>query len=123
MKIKELLQVFIETKKTNNTLLKAVSEELKDINASLNKTVDTVNYKISSISNMCSDLYTKKESMDVINKELDYREDLKKCKEENPDLLEFINKYCKPHDKYDAIEIYNVINKDYNIFKIKREEN
>lgn len=54
---------------------------------------------------------------ETISKELLYDREYQRCFKTNPDLLKFIETYCKHKDKYDVIYLFNEINSVYNITK------
>ena len=58
-----------------------------------------------------------------IQKEIKYDKDLTKAQEQNPQLLEILNTYIDNKDKYEILEIFNKLVKDYSIdIKVKNKK-
>ena len=53
-----------------------------------------------------------------INKEYDYRKEYERCSKENNDLLQMVEKYCRYEDKYEVLNIFDEINKNYVVGKV-----
>lgn len=118
MKIKELLQVLIETQKQINKSIKELKETKDFENNKLNSTICTVNRLESTIT---SNVYTKEQTIEAINMEMDYKKDLEKAQQEYPELLELIetisNTYPKM-DKYGILDIAKIFSKEYRVEKV-----
>lgn len=119
LKIKESFKSFIETQNQINESLKGLREDLKP---KLN-TIDglkTYSIRVDRLDNYIeSNLYTKEETIETINKEYDYREKYKKCQQENADLLHLIETYFKYNDKYEVLNIFDDINRRYVVEKVE----
>jgi len=117
LKIKELLkelQVLVETQKMINKSLKELNENVINRNQELNSTFVTVGKLNNAIQ---TNIYTKAQTIETIDKEIDYKKKYEECKNNNPDLLEFIQKYCRYDNKYQVLEIFDKIDKDYIVSK------
>ena len=93
-----------------------MDSELCSIKLNLND----INYSITH------DIYTKEETQNKIVKELEYREQLKKVQENNPDLLEFIETISTNYanmDKYALLDTVEMFAQEYVVKKINRKEN
>ena len=44
---------------------------------------------------------------------IDYRKEYERCTKENNDLLQMVEKYCRYEDKYEVLNIFDEINKNY----------
>ena len=119
LKIKELFKNFIETQNQINESLKGLREDLKPkldkitINGntitSCQLTVDRLDDYIES------NIYSKEQTVEAINKEYDYRKEYEKCLKINAVLLEMIEKYCKYDDKYEVLKLFELI------YEVKRK--
>lgn len=119
LKIKELLKNFIETQNQINESLKGLREDLKPKITTLNS-LGITTLKIDKIENCIeSNIYTKEQTIETINKECDYRERYKKCQQENADLLHLIETYFKYNDKYEVLNIFDDINRRYVVEKVE----
>jgi len=112
MKIKELLKLLIETQKQINESLKGLKEDLKPKYDGLTTTTCRIDRLENCIK---TDIYTKEQTVETINKEYDYRKDFETCQNENHALLELIKKYCKYNDKYEVIELFKTIKLKYDV--------
>lgn len=106
MKIKELLQILIETQKQINKSIKELKEDMKP-------KFDEISINTDRISNMERNVYTKEETVKAINKEYDYRKEYEECQDENNALLQLIEEYCKYNNKYELIDLFLKINDEY----------
>lgn len=125
LKIKELIKSFIETQNKINTNLEGLREDLKPKWESIKITGDMVNTCIttSKLDNYIeSNVYTKEKTLEIINKEYDYRKEYEKCLKENEDLLRMIETYCKYENKYDVLKIFEIISENYDVRR-KQGEN
>lgn len=82
-------------------LLKSLIETQKQINESL------------------KDLKSK--TIEAINKEIDYRQDYETWKSEESALVDLVEKYCKYNNKYEAIDLFKEIDKEYEIKRRKEK--
>lgn len=122
LKIKELLkelQVLVETQKMINKSLKELNENVINRNKELNSTFVTVDKLNTAIQ---TNIYTKEQTIETINKECDYRQKYAEYKSRNADLLEMIEKYCKYSNKYEVLDIFDKLDKEYVLTKITTEE-
>lgn len=122
LKIKELFKSFIETQNQINESLKGLREDLKPkldkIRITFDK-LDTYSSVVNKLDNYIeSNVYTKDETVETINKEYDYRKEYERCSKENNDLLQMIEKYCKYENKYEVIKIFDEINENYVVEKV-----
>lgn len=117
MKIKELLKLLIETQKQINGSLRDLREDLKLQTSTWAKTTMTVDRLDTCIT---SNVYDKEQTVAAINKEYDYRENFKECDEKNPALLNLIEDYCKFENKYEIIDLFRVIDSQYEV-KARKE--
>ena len=126
MKIKELLKSLIETQKQINESLKGLKEDLKpkleEIKINGERMTASCNLTVGKLENYIeSNLYTKEQTVEAINKEYDYRKEYETCEDENYALLQLIEKYCKYKDKYEVIDMFKQINKEYEIKRRKEK--
>ena len=122
LKIKELLNSFIETQNQINESLKGLREDLKPKLDEIRITTDKLNTCILTVDRLdnCieSNIYTKDATIEAINKEYDYRKEYERCSKENNDLLQMVEKYCRYEDKYEVLNIFDEINKNYVVGKV-----
>lgn len=123
LKIKKLLESFIETQKQINESLKGLREDLKPkldkIRISADK-LNTCSITVDRLDNyIASNIYTKDETVETINKEYDYRKEYERCSKENNDLLQLVEKYFRYEDKYEALKIFDEINKNFVVQKVE----
>ena len=126
LKIKELFKSFIETQNQINESLKGLREDLKpkldEIRISADK-LNTCSITVDKLDNYIeSNIYTKDETVETINKECDYREKYKECKQKNADLLHLIETYFKYEDKYEVLNIFDDIDRRYVVEKVDENE-
>ena len=123
LKIKELLKSFIETQNQINESLKGLREDLKPKLDEIRITAAKLNTYSSTVTRLDSyiksDIYTKDATVEAINKEYDYREKYKECKQKNADLLHLIETYFKYEDKYEVLNIFDDIDKRYVVEKVE----
>lgn len=117
LKITKLLEVLIATQKEINKSIKELREDIKPKINTISLNADRITCISDNLSNLKSSIYTKNETVNVINKECDYREKYEECKDENYDLLELIEKYCKYDNKYKVLDIFEEINNRYLVEK------
>lgn len=123
LKIKELLKDLIETQKEINKNLEKLNKRKNEINSEL----DGIRLGFNDINSCIThNIYTKEETKNEIVKELEYREQLKKVQENNPDLLEFIETISTNYanmDKYTLLDTVEMFANEYIVKKINRKEN
>lgn len=118
MKKEELLKSLIETQKQINESLKGLKEDLKPHMS----TWATATCRIDRLENCFeTNVYTKEQTVEAINKEITYRQDYEVWKEEESDLVDLVEKYCKYNNKYEAIELFKKIDKEYEIKRRKEK--
>lgn len=122
LKIKELFKSFIETQNQINESLKGLREDLKpkldEIRITADK-LDTCSFTVNRLDSYIeSNIYTKDATVEAINKECDYREKYKECKQRNADLLHLIENYFKYEDKYEVLNIFDDIDRRYIVEKV-----
>lgn len=118
LKIKELLKDFIETQKQINESIKALKETKDFENNKLSSTICTVNRLDTAIT---TNIYTKEQTIEAINMEMDYKERLKKVQKQCPELLELIEiistNYAKM-DKYAILNTTEMFSEKYKVEKV-----
>ena len=118
LKIKELLKDFIETQKQINESIKALKETKDFENNKLSSTICTVNRLDTAIA---TNIYTKEQTIEAINKEMDYKKDLEKAQQEYPELLELIETISTNYprmDKYGILDTAKIFSKEYRVEKV-----
>ena len=118
IKIKELLKDFIETQKQINESIKALKETKDFENNKLSSTICTVNRLDTTIT---TNIYTKEQTIEAINKEMDYKKDLEKAQQEYPELLELIETISTNYprmDKYGILDTAKMFSNHYRVEKI-----
>lgn len=116
LKIKDLLKLLIETQKQINTSIKELKEDLEPKYQTLTATIrDYSDWKC----NIETNVYTKEQTIETINKEINYRKEYEKCENRNKSLLQLIERYCKYKDKDEVIKIFEVIDEEYEVKKRK----
>ena len=118
LKIKELLKDLIETQKQINKNIEKLNETKNNESQKLYSTISAIDRLDNCIT---TNIYTKDQTIETINKEYDYRKKLEECENNNKDLLEMITKYCKYNDKYEILEIFSRIDNEYLVEKIEEE--
>lgn len=117
MKIKDLIQVLIETQKQINRSLKDLNENLVNKNNEINSKIISIDKSLSAIQ---TNVYNKEETVKIINKEMDYNKRLEKAKKDFPELLELIDcistSYAKM-DKYGILDTAEMFSASYEIKK------
>ena len=118
MKIKELLQGLIETQKQINKSIKELKETKDFENSRLSSTICTINRLENAIE---SNIYTKEQTIEAINKEMDYKKDLEKAQQEYPELLELIETISTNYprmDKYGILDTAKMFSSSYKVEKV-----
>ena len=119
LKIKELFKNFIETQNQINESLKGLREDLKpklDKITINGNTITSCQLTVDRLDNYIeSNIYSKEQTIEAINKECDYRKEYEKCLKENAGLLRMIETYCKYEDKYEILKIFEVIGEEYEV--------
>ena len=113
LKITKLLEVLIATQKEINKSIKELKEDVKpqwDKITINSKEISIIN---NQLTNLESNVYTKKETVEAINREYDYRRRYEECKDKSCDLLELVEKYCKYEDKYKMLDLFEEIDNKY----------
>ena len=125
MKIKELLKSLIETQKEVKTELQLLNKNLKPQLDTIKINGDkltTCNITVDRLDNYIgTNIYSKEQTVEAINKEYDYRQNFKECDEKNPALLNLIQDYCKFEDKYEIIDLFRRIDSQYEV-KARKEK-
>lgn len=115
LKIKELIKSFKEINVTLKEINNSLQENKKRTEISIDRNYATISEIYDWKNSVETNVYTKEETIKVINKEHEYIEDFRECKEENKALLELIETYCKFKDKYEIIKLFNKINEEYEV--------
>lgn len=113
LKITKLLELLIATQEEINKSIKELKEEIKPKFDSISINADKITSIYNNLENFKSNIYTQEETIKAINKEYDYRKEYEKCKDENYNLLELIERYCKYDNKYKILDIFKEINEKY----------
>lgn len=117
LRITKLLELLIATQKEINKSIKDLREDIKPKFDTISISTNKINCISDSLSELESNIYTKDETIEAINKECDYRKEYEECKDKNYALLELIEKYCKYDNKYKVLDIFEEINSKYLIEK------
>ena len=119
LKIKELFKEFIETQKNINTSIKELREDLKPQMS----TWATTTIKIDKLENCFeTNVYTKEQTVEAINKEIDYKNELNEIKKKYPEMLEFIELISTNYanmDKYMILDTTKMLSSEYEIKRRK----
>ena len=125
LKIKELLKSLIETQKEVKTELQLLNKNLKPQLDTIKINGDkltTCNITVDRLDNYIeTNIYSKEQTVEAINKECDYREHFKECDEKNSALLNLIQDYCKFENKYEIIKLFRMIDAQYEV-KARKEK-
>jgi hypothetical protein len=121
MKISKIFTSLVETQKNinenlvklNKNIEEMVKPKLEKIDFDISKYATISNCFEEFKSNVETNIYTKEQTLETINKEYDYRKEYEKCKESNTALLEMIEQYFKYKDKYEVIQLFNKIDSKY----------
>lgn len=113
LKITKLLELLIATQKEINKSIKELKEDIKPKFDTISINADRIGCISDNFSKLESSIYSKEETVEAINKEYDYRKEYEEFKDENYDLLELIEKYCKYDNKYKVLDIFKEINDKY----------
>ena len=117
LKIKELLKDLIETQNQINKNLEELNKRKNETDSEL----CSIKLDLTNInSSITHNIYTKEETQNEIVKELEYREQLKKVQENNPDLLEFIETISTNYanmDKYTLLDTVEMFAEKYIVKK------
>ena len=118
LKIKELLQVLIETQKQINKSIKELNESTKQTYTRINSTELRIDKLTTCLE---TKVYTKEETIEAINKEMDYKERLEKVQKQCPELLKLIEiistSYAKM-DKYAILNTTEMFSEEYKVEKV-----
>ena len=113
LKIKELLNDLIKTQKQINQSIK----ELKETSNRKSKELSTTLRRMDSLENtITTNMYSKEETIEAINKEMDYNRKLEKIQRECPDLLDFIATISTGYanmDKYNILATTEMFSFEY----------
>lgn len=118
MKIKELLKDLIETQKQINENIKKLNETKIKEDSRLSTAFCTIDRLENSIT---TNIYTKEQTIEAINMEIDYKEKLEKIQKECPELLELIEDISKNYanmDKYGILDTAIMFSNHYRVAKI-----
>lgn len=115
MKIKKLLKELIKTQNEINKNLEKLNENKTNKEIEINGAFATINSLKSAIS---TNIYTKEETLNIINKECDYRDKYSYYENNYHDSLRLVEKYFDCKDKYEVLELCEKICLDYAIKKI-----
>lgn len=120
LKIKEYLQHLVCTQEK-------INNELSELNKNLKPKISTWGEGICRIDKLenaiTTNVYTKDETVEAINKEIDYKNRLEKMEKECPELLqliEIISTHYANMDKYNILATAETFSSAY---EVKRREN
>ena len=121
MKISKIFKALVEAQeninknliKLNKSIEELVKPKLEKIDFDISRYATISNCFEEFKSNVETNIYTKEQTVETINKEYDYRKDYERCRESNSALLEMIEHYCKYKDKYEVIQLFNKIDSEY----------
>ena len=119
-KLKSYFNSYLEERKRTNELLYKINESLEIRTDSLNSSFSSVRSNLESY--ITTNVYSKNETVDIIDKEHKYLKDYDECSNVNPVLLEFVETYCKYQDKYEALDLFHKLANSYTIYKIKNTD-
>lgn len=117
LKIKDLLKDLIETQKQINENIKKLNETKNSESQKLCSTIYTVDNLENSLK---TNIYTKTETIEAINMEIDYKKDFEKAQKEYPDLLELVRTISTIYpnmDKYGVLDLAKMYSKEYKVEK------
>ena len=80
----------------------------------------SINSKLDNIQVQLNNCVTPITVEEYVRKEMSYNKDYDKRCEKNKDLMEFIETYCKFEDKYEALNLFDMIDSKYDIKKKKQ---
>ena len=118
LKIKELFKEFIETQKQINESIKELNKNTINKNEKLSTAFCTIDKLESAIT---TNIYTKEQTIEAINMEIDYKKDLEKAQQEYPELLELIETISINYprmDKYGILDSAKMISDSYKVEKV-----
>lgn len=118
LKIKQLLKDLIETQKQINENIKKLNETKTNENSRLSTAFCTIDRLENSIT---TNIYTKEQTIEAINMEMDYKERLEKIQKECPELLGLIENISKNYanmDKYEILDTTEMFSKEYKVEKV-----
>ena len=118
LKIKDLLKEFIETQKQINESIKELNKNTINKNEKLSTAFCTIDRLEDSIT---TNIYTKEQTIEAINKEMDYKKDLEKAQQEYPELLELIETISTNYprmDKYGILDTAKMFSDSYKVEKV-----
>lgn len=125
---KELLTTIAFQLKRNADETEKQSKFLEDLNCNgigkikLNSDGFTVISKIDNLQNAIIKIPQKEETQEMIEREIEYQNELKRIKEKCPDLLEFIETISTNYanmDKYMILDTTKMFTNEYIVYKNK----
>ena len=117
LKIKDLLKDLIETQKQINENIKKLNETKNNESQKLYSTICAVDGLQNSIT---TNIYTKEQTIEAINKEIDFKEKLEKVQKECPELLELIEDVSKNYTNMDKYGILNTVIMFSNYYRVEK---
>ena len=113
--LKELIKSQNEINESLKNIRKDLEPKLEDIRLNAN-TLTSTNITVNKLDNYIeSNVYTKEQTVNAINKECDYRDSFKECDEKNPALLQLIEEYFRYDDKYEIIDLFRRVDSLYEV--------
>lgn len=128
-KKKDQQKLMLEFVKTLADNQEATTKQLETLNKLLeNGSLGKLSYdpnglsitsKLDNIQVQLNNCVTPITVEEYVQKEFSYNKDYDKRHEKNKDLMEFIETYCKFEDKYEALNLFDMIDSKYDIKKKK----
>jgi len=120
LKIKEYLQHLLCTQEKINNELRELNKNLKP----KTETWSVMEGKLGKLEHCLeTNVYTKDETVEAINKEIDYNKRLEKIKNECPDMLQFIEVISTHYANMDKYNILATTEMFASSYELKRKEN
>ena len=114
LKISKILTALVESQNNiNKNLLEINKNMLETVAPKFRENWKELTITANRLSEFGTNIYTKEQTVETINKEYDYRKDYEKCRESNSALLDMIEQYFKYKDKYEVIQLFNKIDSEY----------
>lgn len=122
-KTNQILNLLVKNQNEINKSIKELNETLKTQVKDTSKTINIMNGKIYDISNSIENsMFSKEETIKTINREYDYRKEYERYEEKNYELLKFIERYFGHKNKFERLELFEEIERNYEIKRRKINE-
>jgi hypothetical protein len=121
MKIIETFESLLATQMKINKNLEKINENIEN---TFKPKLEQISWKVDTTSELTNELttnvYRKDETIDAINKEMDYKERLKKVQKQCPELLELIEIISTNYAKMDKYAILNTTEMFSEKYKVEK---